>query len=94
MKIVKRLQEVRTMKITTNSLNTTVLQAQTISPPKFPKNKICKIRYLTQVEGDCPTFICFVNNASKLNFSLTRWLENVLRKHYNFEGVPIRIEFR
>ena len=94
MRAVKKLHTLRNQKISTNNLNTAVLQAQTISPAKFPKNKICKIRYLTQVEAHCPTFVCFVNNVTKLNFSLTRWLENVLRKNFGFEGVPIRIEFR
>ena len=46
MKLVKKVHEYRTVKISTNSLNTTVLNAQTISPAKFPKNKICKIRYM------------------------------------------------
>lgn len=94
MKQVKKVHGYRSQKISTHSLNTTVLQAQTISPAKFPKNKICKIRYITQIDGDQPSFICFVNNVEKLNFSLARWLDNVLRRSYSFEGVPIKIDFR
>jgi GTP-binding protein len=94
MKLVKKVHDFRTIKISTNSLNTTVLNAQTISPAKFPKNKICKIRYITQVEGHQPSFVCFVNNAEKLNFSLARWLDNVLRRTYGFDGVPLKIDFR
>lgn len=94
MKQIKKVQQNRFLKISTHDLNEVVLTAQTVSPAKFPKNKICKIRYITQIDGDQPSFICFVNNREKLNFSLSRWLENVLRKNFNFEGVPISIEFR
>ena len=94
MKQVKKVHEFRTLKLSTNSLNTTVLNAQARSPAKFPKNKICKIRYITQIDGFQPTFVCFVNNAEKLNFSLARWLDNVLRREYGFDGVPLKIDFR
>lgn len=94
MKQVKKIHELRNLKVSTNRLNTEVLTAQTTNPPKFPRNKICKIRYLTQIEADTTTFVCFVNNTEKLNFSLTRWLENVLRRNFGFEWLPIRIDFR
>lgn len=94
MKQVKKVHDFRTLKISTNALNTTVLNAQSTSPAKFPKNKICKIRYLTQIAGDQPSFICFVNSSEKLNFSLARRLDNVLRKNFGFDGVPIKVEFR
>jgi GTP-binding protein len=93
-KQIKKVQEFRTQKISTNALNTIVLNAQAMSPAKFPKNKICKIRYITQIDGDQPSFVCFVNNAEKLNFSLSRWLDNVLRRAYGFDGVPLKIDFR
>lgn len=93
-KTIKKVHSFRSLKITTNNLNTVVLNAQTISPAKFPKNKICKIRYLTQVAGDQPTFICFVNSTDKMNFSLARWLDNVIRRNFDFGGVPLKIDFR
>lgn len=94
MKQIKKVHTFRSLKLSTHSLNTAVLNAQTLSPAKFPKNKICKIRYITQIDGNQPTFVCFVNNAEKMNFSLARWLDNVLRKNFDFSGVPLRVDFR
>lgn len=94
MKQIKKVHAFRSLKLSTHSLNTAVLNAQTLSPAKFPKNKICKIRYITQIDGNQPTFVCFVNNAEKMNFSLARWLDNVLRKNFDFSGVPLRVDFR
>lgn len=94
MKIIKKVHVFRSLKITTNNLNTVVLNAQTIAPAKFPKNKICKIRYLTQIAWDQPTFVCFVNSTDKMNFSLARRLDNVIRRNFDFWWVPLKIDFR
>lgn len=94
MKQIKKVHAFRSLKLSTHALNTAVLNAQTLSPAKFPKNKICKIRYITQIDGNQPTFVCFVNNAEKMNFSLARRLDNVLRKNFDFSGVPLRVDFR
>lgn len=93
-KVIKKVHANRSVRLSTHTLNTAVLNAQVQSPAKFPKNKICKIRYITQIEGEQPTFVCFVNSMEKMNFSLARWLDNVLRRSFDFAGVPIKIDFR
>jgi len=93
-KTIKKVHTNRSLKLSTHSLNTVVLNAQAQSPAKFPKNKICKIRYITQIAWEQPTFVCFVNSMEKMNFSLARRLDNVLRRSFDFTWVPIKIDFR
>ncbi|MBQ6922231.1 MAG: ribosome-associated GTPase EngA, partial [Clostridia bacterium] len=53
-----------------------------------------KISYVTQAEGTPPTFVFFVNEEKLLHFSYRRYLENSLRKAFDFSGTPIRIVAR
>ena len=41
-----------------------------------------------------PTFIFFVNDAKLVHFSYRRYLENVLRERFGFEGTALRLTFR
>jgi hypothetical protein len=63
-------------------------------PPRFPKNKIAKILYSTQIAVDAPTFVMFVNHKSRVNFAFKKWVENTIRKHFRFIGVPIVVKYR
>lgn len=63
-------------------------------PPRFSKNKICKILYATQIDVDAPTFMVFVNHKNRANFAFKKWIENSLRRNFGFVGVPLVIRFR
>ncbi len=94
MKHITKVHSNLNQKIPTNIINRVISSAWLTNPPKFPKNKICKVKYTTQIEQLPPTFLVFVNDMSKMNFSLNRWLENVLRKNFVLDGVSIKIEYR
>lgn len=79
--------------IKTSELNKLIGTAFITNPPKFAKNKVCKIYYMTQVSVSPLIFKCFVNDADKSNFAFERWMENIMRKHYSFDGVPMRFQF-
>jgi len=79
--------------IKTADLNKTLQKARLTSPPRFPKNKICKRKYVSQVDQYPPVFSLSVNNKEYANFSFRRWVEKVIRKSYGFEGVPIKLSF-
>lgn len=83
-----------TKRIDTNKLNTLLREEMSKRPPRFPKNKICKLLYATQIDINAPTFLIFVNRKDRGNFSFKRWIENTLRSHYGFIGVPLVIKFR
>ena len=56
--------------------------------------KKLKIFYSSQVATVPPTFVIKVNDPELVHFSYERYLENVLRKNFEFEGTPIKIYFR
>jgi GTP-binding protein len=63
-------------------------------PPPAWKGKYVKIKYITQIPSQTPTFAFFCNLPQYIRDPYKRFLENQLREHYNFEGVPIRLFFR
>ena len=94
MKFVSILQKENTKRISTRDLNQALQHEMIQRPPRFPKNKICKILYATQIATDAPTFIIFVNHKARANFAFKKWVENSIRKHFWFVWVPIVIKYR
>jgi len=94
MKFVSILQKENTKRIATRDLNEALQHEMIQRPPRFPKNKICKILYATQIAVDAPTFIVFVNHKARANFAFKKWVENSIRKNFWFVGVPIVIKYR
>jgi len=81
-------------RIDTSELNDIVGKEFISRPPRFPKNKVCKILYITQIDINAPTFIAFVNHKARANFAFKRRLENTIRSHFGFMGTPIIIRFK
>lgn len=81
-------------RITTGTLNDVINDAVRMNePPSFHGRRL-KIYYSVQ-DGVCPpTFIIFVNDSKLVHFSYRRYVENVIRKAFDFSGTPIRIIFR
>jgi len=94
MKFVSILQKENTKRISTRDLNQALQREMIQRPPRFPKNKICKILYATQIAVDAPTFIVFVNHKSRANFAFKKRMENSIRKNFWFVWVPIVIKYR
>jgi len=63
-------------------------------PPPAWKGKYVKIKYVTQIPSQTPTFAFFCNLPQYIRDPYKRFLENQLREHYDFTGVPIRLFFR
>ena len=81
-------------RISTSILNDVIADAVAMFPPsEFNGGKI-KIYYSSQVGVEPPTFAFFVNEPSYLHFSYYRYLENQIRKNFDFFGTPIKFEFR
>ncbi len=91
---IKFLYAEASRRIETNTLNKIISTEYITRPPRFPKNKICKILYITQVDINAPTFVVFVNHKSRANFAFKRWIENSIRKHFEFTWVPLVIRFK
>lgn len=97
MKAVETAIEVfnnRTQKISTSKLNELMLEAIENYPPPSIKGKYIKIKYVTQLPTHFPSFAFFCNLPQYVKDPYKRYLENKLRKEFNFSGVPIQIFLR
>lgn len=92
--IINQIDKNNSLRVPTGILNDTLSEAVAITQPPSDKGKRCKIYYITQVSVRPPTFIVFVNNKELMHFSYVRYIENHLRKKFNFNGTPIRIIVR
>lgn len=81
-------------RITTGTLNEVIGDAVRMTEPPSKHGRRLKIYYSVQDGVNPPTFIIFVNNAELVHFSYKRYLENVIRKTFDFSGTPIRIFFK
>ena len=81
-------------RVTTGLLNDVIGDAITVNPPPTHNGKRLKIFYCTQVGKNPPSFVVFVNDPKLMHFSYRRYLENSLRKSFDFSGTPIRITVR
>ena len=64
------------------------------TPPPSYKGKYVKIKYGNQLPTYAPSFAFFANLPQYIKDPYKRFVENQLRKHFNFEGVPLQIYFR
>lgn len=81
-------------RITTGQLNDLILDCVRANEPPSVNGKRLKIKFCTQQSINPPTFILFVNETTLMHFSYKRYLENCLRKAFDFSGTPIKLIVR
>lgn len=81
-------------RISTGVLNDIVADATIAVEPPSHNGKRLKVYFVTQVSTNPPTFVFFVNDTTLMHFSYERYLENSLRKSFEFKGTPIRLLVR
>ena len=94
MPTVWQIHQARTMRIPTSKLNSLVQGLLAAHGPAHVGAKQLKFLYTTQAEINPPTFVFFVNDADLLHFSYRRYLENGLRRSFDFTGTPLRLIFK
>lgn len=82
------------LRISTGVLNDIINEAVLMNQPPSDKGRRLKIYYGTQVSVRPPKFVIFVNDRDLMHFSYERYLENQIRNHFGFSGVPILFEFK
>lgn len=92
--LIEEAHENSSRRITTGLLNDFLRDAVYAVEPPTDRGKRLKIYYATQTGTNPPTFVLFVNDEKLMHFSYLRYLENSLRKAFNFEGTPIKILVR
>jgi GTPase len=95
--VLKKVKEVVVnyrRRIPTGVLNEAFSDAQMSLQPPVQSGRKLKIYYTTQQSACPPTFVLFINNQELMHFAYERYLENHLRKSFEFAGTPIRFILR
>lgn len=84
----------RQRRIPTSELNDIMLKEIEHYPPPMTRGHSIKIKYITQVPTAVPSFAFYANYPDAVKAPYKNFLENKLRSHFQFSGVPIRIFMR
>ncbi len=91
--VIDKVYENASRRIPTGILNDVIREAVSVNEPPSPSGRRLKILYATQTDVNPPKIVVFVNNEKILHFSYRRYLENSLRKAFDFSGTPIVVVY-
>jgi GTP-binding protein len=94
LEVAENVYENRRRRIPTSQLNKVMKDAFEQYRPPAVHGRYIKIKYVTQLHTFAPSFAFFCNYPQYIKDPYKRYLENVLRKNFDFKGVPIKIYFR
>jgi GTP-binding protein len=94
LEIAVEVAENRKVKIPTSKLNDIMLPLIQAYPPPIYKGKEVKIKFVTQLPTRSPAIAFFCSTPQYIKLPYQRFLENKLREHFNFSGIPVRLYFR
>ena len=86
--------ESRQRRIPTSQLNEVMLKAVEAHHAPVVRGHALKIKFVTQIPTAVPSFAFFCNFPDDVKQPYKNYLENQLRKNFNFTGVPVRLFFR
>lgn len=92
--LANKVYQNRKRRITTSKLNEIMLPVIENKPPPATKGKYVKVKYITQLKTAYPAFVFFCNLPQYVKDPYKRFIENQLRNHFDFNGVPMEIYFR
>lgn len=78
-------------RVVTHVLNDVIMDAVAMNPTPTHNGQRLRVYYATQVSTQPPTFVIFVNDPELMHFSYERYLENQIRKAFDFSGTPIHL---
>ncbi len=94
MEIALEVYAHRQQKIPTSKLNDVMLKAVETYHAPVVRGHPVKIKYVTQLPTVVPSFAFFCNFPDDIKQPYKNYLENQLRKQFDFSGVPVRLFFR
>ncbi|MEP7265943.1 MAG: ribosome biogenesis GTPase Der, partial [Bacteroidota bacterium] len=89
LEIAVKVYQNKTQKILTSKLNKILLPIIENNPPPAIKGKSISIKYITQLPASSPTFAFFSNLPQYIKDPYKRFIENKMREHFDFNGVPV-----
>jgi GTP-binding protein len=94
LEVAIEVSENRVKRIPTSKLNEVMQEAMEANHPPSVKGKFIKIKYVTQLPTHAPAFAFYCNLPQYVRESYKRYLENKIREHFPFTGVPIKVFMR
>ncbi len=94
MPVVERVAENLERRVPTPQLNTLIRSAVLAHPPPGVAGRSLRIYYVSQPATHPPVFVFHCNDPELVQAHYRRFLDNTIRQHYDFEGVPLTLEFR
>lgn len=86
--------EKKNHRLRTSDLNDLLLPIIDKTPPPSSRGRFIKIKYITMAKTYYPAFVFFCNHPKHVKPSYKQFLENQIREHFDYTGVPIGIFFR
>jgi GTP-binding protein len=94
MPIVARVAGNLDKRIATAELNGVIRKAVLAHPPAAAAGRLLRIYYVSQPATHPPLFVFHCNDPELVQTHYRRFLDNTIRQHFDFEGVPLTLEFR
>ena len=85
-----KISDARKVRISTGKLNSVIEDAVMMRQPPSDKGRRLKVYYATQIGTEPPLFSFSINDKELMHFSYSRYLENKIREHFDFEGTSIK----
>tara|TARA_R110000868_G_scaffold190862_1_gene434906 strand:- start:206015 stop:207391 length:1377 start_codon:yes stop_codon:yes gene_type:complete len=76
-------------RLSTSQLNKFLEGMLAANPPPMRKNRRMKIKYMSQIASEPPTFAIFCNMPDELQSSYVRYLQNGLREAFDLYGIAL-----
>jgi GTP-binding protein len=92
--LVRKVAENLDRRVPTAGFNAMIRDAVMTHPAPAHGGKVFKILYCHQPAAHPPLFVFHCNDPELVQSHYKRFLENEIRRHYDFEGVPLTLEFR
>ncbi len=93
MTLVNEVYSHASFRPSTGVLNDIIQDAFAVNEPPSYKGRRLKIYFVTSTATNPPVIVFSVNDSELVHFSYRRYLENQLRKAFDFSGTPIKLVF-
>ncbi len=94
LKKAMEVNENRKRRIATSQLNDIMLKEINRYPPPMTRGHSVSIKFIQQIPTAVPSFAFYANYPDAIKEPYKNFLENKLRSHFDFSGVPVRLFFR
>ncbi len=91
---VDEVHEAYFKRVPTGAVNRFFEAVLATHPPPTMGHRAPRLYYVTQAEVAPPTFVAIANYPDSIHFSYRRYVMNQIRKHFGFDGVPIRVSYK